>query len=318
MNETDTTLIFMPLAPSSTLISMISILAAAPASALRTPPAWQHAARARRAALSSIRLCASSPLDSLRKEVKAREEARTPLSTAVLPAIVEYLNENVGDELLMYTLKYTDVGKTAASKNMWSRGSWTPQEATIEEVELTPVPVLKLKVSVEERGRNGRTELRTTLKLDGTQTFETVDDLRSALLKLSFKSDEPSPSASALLRLPGASDAWSLPDDLWLNTTPYSHEVRNLFYDDIVHAMQAAVAQDGTGLFKVTASPPELNMEMDSYRVGTLLELVRAAGLGFASHGLRVRCCVQGSMGEGGFAGVPRVLSGVRKVSIYP
>ena len=55
-------------------------------------------------------------------------------------------------------------------------------------------------------------------------------------------------------------------------------------------------------------------MEMDSYRVGTLLELVREAALGFAQHGLRCRVCVQGSMGEGAFMGVPRVLSGVNKL----
>ena len=55
-------------------------------------------------------------------------------------------------------------------------------------------------------------------------------------------------------------------------------------------------------------------MEMDSYRVGTLLELVRECALGFAELGLRTRVCVQGSMGEGVFMGVPRVLSGVRKV----
>jgi hypothetical protein len=289
-----------------------AIISLATASALRTPPG--HTARGRRTA---CRLCAAAapPLESLQKAVKAREEAVTPLSAAVLPDIVDYLNENAASELLMYTLKYTDIGKTAASKNMWSRGSWTPKEARVEAMELTPRLVLQLQVSVEERGKNERTELRTTLTLDDAdQAFKTVDDLRSGLLRLSFKAGEPSPSSSALLRLPGASDAWSLPDDLWLNTTPYTHEVRNLFYDDIVNAMQAAVAEDGAGLFKVTASPPELNMEMDSYRVGTLLELVRLAGLGFASHGMRVRCCVQGSMGEGGFAGVPRVLSGVRKV----
>jgi len=55
-------------------------------------------------------------------------------------------------------------------------------------------------------------------------------------------------------------------------------------------------------------------MEMDSYRVGTLLELVREVAIGFAEHGLKTRVCVQGSMGAGAFTGVPRVLSGVRKV----
>jgi len=55
-------------------------------------------------------------------------------------------------------------------------------------------------------------------------------------------------------------------------------------------------------------------MEMDSYRVGTLLELVREAALGFAANGLACRVCVQGSMGQGAATGVPRVLSGINKL----
>ena len=41
-------------------------------------------------------------------------------------------------------------------------------------------------------------------------------------------------------------------------------------------------------------------MEMDVYRVGTLLELVRECALGFATLGLRTRVCVQGSTGLSG------------------
>ena len=43
-------------------------------------------------------------------------------------------------------------------------------------------------------------------------------------------------------KVPGASDDWSLPEDLWLNTTPYPRGVRNMFYEDVSCAMQAAVA----------------------------------------------------------------------------
>ena len=48
-------------------------------------------------------------------------------------------------------------------------------------------------------------------------------------------------------------------------------------------------------------------MEMDSYRIGTLLELVRTVAIDLYSEGLNVRVCVQGSMGEGAFTGLPRV-----------
>ncbi len=148
------------------------------------------------------------------------------------------------------------------------------------------------------------------------------------------------------MRLPGATDDWSLPDDLWLNSCPYRRSIRDMFYTDVVECLQRSVADpDCPRLMRVVVTPPELNMEMDSYRVGPLLvrkpplsshrlllslfpsryrasppsppspqELVREAALGFAEYGLNCRVCVQGSMGQGAFQGVPRGLSGVNKL----
>ena len=39
---------------------------------------------------------------------------------------------------------------------------------------------------------------------------------------------------------------------------------------------------------------PEMNPSMDSYRIGTLLELSRAMAIKLAEQNLRVRVCVQG------------------------
>lgn len=46
-------------------------------------------------------------------------------------------------------------------------------------------------------------------------------------------------------------------------------------------------------------------------RIGTLLELSRAIAIKLAEQNLRVRVCVQGSMGVGIFTGVPKQLNGV-------
>ncbi|CAM8920882.1 unnamed protein product [Rhodiola kirilowii] len=59
---------------------------------------------------------------------------------------------------------------------------------------------------------------------------------------------------------------------------------------------------------------PELNPEMDVYRIGTLMELVRVIALSFADDGKRVKVCVQGSMGDGALAGMPLQLAGTRKI----
>ncbi|XP_039164987.1 adenylate kinase 5, chloroplastic-like [Eucalyptus grandis] len=77
--------------------------------------------------------------------------------------------------------------------------------------------------------------------------------------------------------------------------------------------MQRAI-YDGKTRLKVEINIPELNPEMDVYRIGTLMELVRVIALSFADDGKRVKVCVQGSMGEGALAGMPLQLAGSRKM----
>lgn len=66
-----------------------------------------------------------------------------------------------------------------------------------------------------------------------------------------------------------------------------------------------------TNRMKMTVMFPEMNPSMDSYRIGTLLELARSIAIKLAEQNLRVRVCVQGSMGVGIFTGVPKQLNGV-------
>ncbi|KAH9654576.1 Adenylate kinase 5 [Citrus sinensis] len=98
-----------------------------------------------------------------------------------------------------------------------------------------------------------------------------------------------------------------------LNNIPHSREIRNYFYDDVLQATQRAV-NDGRTRLKVEINIPELNPEMDVYRIGTLMELVRVIALSFADDGKRVKVCVQGSMGEGALAGMPLQLAGTRRI----
>ncbi len=49
-------------------------------------------------------------------------------------------------------------------------------------------------------------------------------------------------------------------------------------------------------------------------RIGTILEMTRTIAIRLCEQNLRVRVCVQGSMGVGIFTGVPKQLSGVAKL----
>ncbi|XP_062194929.1 probable adenylate kinase 5, chloroplastic isoform X1 [Phragmites australis] len=98
-----------------------------------------------------------------------------------------------------------------------------------------------------------------------------------------------------------------------LNNIPHSREIRQYFYDDVVQATKRAVEDKKTRL-QININIPELNPEMDVYRIGTLMELVRELSLSFADDGKCVKVCVQGSMGQGAFAGIPLQLAGTRKI----
>lgn len=98
-----------------------------------------------------------------------------------------------------------------------------------------------------------------------------------------------------------------------LNNIPHSREIREYFYDDVLQATQRAIEDKRTRL-KVEINIPELNPEMDVYRIGTLMELVRVLALSFADDGKHVKVSVQGSMGEGALAGMPLQLAGSQRI----
>lgn len=156
-------------------------------------------------------------------------------------------------------------------------------------------------------------------KIDGNRpkevVFEEISSLLSQVLdekaKDSNSGNAITKSRSANLK-PSNQDKWrGIPTRL--NNIPHSREIREYFYDDVLQATQRAV-DDGKKRLKVEINIPELNPEMDVYRIGTLLELVRVIALSFADDGKRVKVCVQGSMGEGALAGMPLQLAGTRKI----
>ncbi|AED93936.1 adenylate kinase family protein [Arabidopsis thaliana] len=136
--------------------------------------------------------------------------------------------------------------------------------------------------------------------------FEETQTLLSQIqLKRMIKTDKASP----------VQDKWrGIPTRL--NNIPHSRDIRAYFYEDVLQATIRSI-KDGNTRLRVDINIPELNPEMDVYRIGTLMELVQALALSFADDGKRVKVCVQGSMGEGALAGMPLQLAGTRKILEY-
>ncbi|XP_051148358.1 adenylate kinase 5, chloroplastic isoform X2 [Andrographis paniculata] len=155
-------------------------------------------------------------------------------------------------------------------------------------------------------------------KIDGNRPKQEIfNEIESLLLTLQKDKAEKSKTGK-LARSDSLLDS-SSHEKQWrgiptrLNNIPHSREIRQYFYEDVLQATKRAV-QDRKSRLKVEINIPELNPEMDVYRIGTLLELVRILALSFADDGKRVKVCVQGSMGEGALAGIPLQLAGSRKI----
>ena len=78
-------------------------------------------------------------------------------------------------------------------------------------------------------------------------------------------------------------------------------------------AISDPTIQDKSRL-QIKVNFPEVNPAFDTYRLGTMLELVRDIALAQAYDGKRVRICVQQPLGEGIFVGLPLALASMRKV----
>jgi len=85
-----------------------------------------------------------------------------------------------------------------------------------------------------------------------------------------------------------------------MNNVPHAREMRQLFSDDVVASVRAALAARVPRL-RTFLEYPEMNAELDTYRIGTLLEGIRDLATALSADGKRVRVCVQGSLGAGAF-----------------
>ncbi|XP_023905488.1 adenylate kinase 5, chloroplastic [Quercus suber] len=167
------------------------------------------------------------------------------------------------------------------------------------------------------------TYLKIMTKIDGNRPKEEIfKEIESFLLQVQKDKEKMEKSGNTLLESKSHKIQASTSEDNWrgiptrLNNIPHSRGIREYFYKDVLEATQRAI-NDGRTRLKVENNIPELNPEMDVYRIGTLMELVRVLALSFADDGKQVKVCVQGSMGEGALAGMPLQLAGTRKILEY-
>mmetsp|Transcript_22625 Transcript_22625/g.67879 ORF Transcript_22625/g.67879 Transcript_22625/m.67879 type:complete len:473 (-) Transcript_22625:45-1463(-) len=253
--------------------------------------------------------------------------ASRPARSVQLKASVEAFVTEKAPELLDELVKaHTELGVQMKQANARTGGSAVLESVVLESLDAKG---LKFRCSVKRRlgglGRNFETTDETAeaawTDIDANEKAGSAIDgataqrrLMQAACKLGL-----SRAAAELLdaEFPGGlGDAGALPDNLWLNNVPASKLARSHMAEACIAAVLDALGDpDAPPTLKVNVKPPELDVEMDTYRVGTLLELVRSLAFRIIDGtGRRVRICVQAPMGEGIFAGMPLSLNGVRKL----
>lgn len=149
---------------------------------------------------------------------------------------------------------------------------------------------------------------------------EPIDDLIRRLNRMCWIVNKPAITGKLIqlgIQL-GGNGVGKVKENLFLNQVPHNRYVRKYFYEMAANAALEAVVLCSEGKIsnrmKVTSMFPEMNPAMDSYRIGTILEMARTMAIKMVEENLRVRICVQGSMGVGIFTAVPKQLNGVNKV----
>eukprot|EP00978_Attheya_sp_CCMP212_P006569 scaffold15258_cov49-Attheya_sp.AAC.5 len=243
-----------------------------------------------------------------------------------------YLNKHHGNLLAAFASAFTELGTIQSKKNAFTGGSYKIEDSTI--VDFDPDSIT-MDVTVKIRSKEPTTE-RVTFPLDAypvegkqrqfkaqpliplaDESVNPVDDFMRRVCRLCHIVGRPGDTGKVIqlgIQIGGAG-VGDLKENMYLNQVPHNRYVRKYFYDMAANATLDAVIQCSNGELSnrmiMTAMFPEMNTQMDSYRIGTLLELTRSVAIKLAEQNLRVRVCVQGSMGVGIFTGVPKTLSGV-------
>ena len=162
---------------------------------------------------------------------------------------------------------------------------------------------------------NKRKDEKRIVLLPFPKQVSNDQQLKRTLIEMVYATGRLQDTARAAMLEYG--DNHVLPVDFRWNEVPHQSWVRSYLYESATNAVVKALTYGNNELkksrMKVSVNFPEVNPAFDTYRIGTLLEMIRHLVLVLTcDEGKRVRVCVQQSLGEGVFAGMPLALSSMR------
>ena len=225
---------------------------------------------------------------------------------------VEYLNDPLQLPLVRQLVsKDIKLKKDMDKSNFWTGGSF--------KIESTKVIGIKKEAFVIDCICNIRDKLETRrVEIPFEDTIDSENSLKQYLLNIAYDFSAMN-YTSSILNL-DFGNKYGLPKDFLFNNVPHPAWVRNYIYDAAAQSLCQAVIDDTIppsikSRMTMYVNFPECNPAFDTYRLGTILEMVRSMALVLVQEGgLKVRICVQGSMGEGIFTGMPLSIASMRPV----
>lgn len=255
-----------------------------------------------------VRNPTSAPLQAMQTTRAAIDGASSEYSPG-LQCLIDYLNSNPRSEF-MKALAMTDkkLFDEASWENMWSNGNFVVDGCTC--------------AGVVEAGLELHVDCKVKEKKSPRNVFVTFPrpvrdeiDLKRVLVEMAYKLE--CTNETAKLSLLPFGENFSLPEELRFNDVPHARWMRSYFYEAAAAALAKAITDSSIpdkSRLQIKLNFPELNPAFDTYRIGTMLELVRDMALSQAYEGKRVRLCVQQPLGEGIFVGLPLALASMRIV----
>lgn len=223
---------------------------------------------------------------------------------------IDYLNSSNGKALLnKLCFNNNNLREEAEKANFWTGGDFVITNSScigiIEEG-------LQIRAECQIKGKKENRDI--LVEFPYKVSNEVI--LKSALISIALSVNRLQDTGS-IMKLKFGQNC-EMPFDFKFNNVPHSTWVRSYLYNSAVDCILKTV-KDKTipnkSRLQMTVNYPEVNPAYDTYRIGTLLEMVRSMALALAEEeGMRVRICVQQALGEGIFVGLPLALSSMRPV----
>lgn len=223
----------------------------------------------------------------------------------------EWLNSSLGQALLLkFAERDEKLKKEMEKSNFWTGGSFTLEAGRCTNIAPDGINV---SLDVNIRGKKEKRDVKAPFPFK----VDSEDALKIAIVALAIECERINLTAP-ILELPFGRD-FTLPLDLLFNNVPHPAWLRAYIYSLAAEALKEIVRDPDLGPFdrthlQIRVNFPEVNPAFDTYRIGTMLEMVREMALGCVFDGKRVRICVQQALGSGIFTGLPLAIASMRPV----